>query len=384
MINIEKTGLLIELLGILCFILLTIFSSFGKIAKKQDFGVQEESRSSIIDFIRGIAMFGIVIIHIDSYFQVYHAQTFEIQITRLLSNLSRFSVPAFIFSSAFFLKWKGAGNLWKSRFFQLIIPYAGISFAGYFTKYPPLQFFQKFPLKLLLGQTFQPYYYVPLMLELYLLYSLFFKNIHSWKKSFYLGTLILCAGINFWSNHFFPRENNLLNEIYPISFTHFIFFFVLGFSAKSVLTSKTVFQKEFNTATLLVILISILFYLVPVSYYSFTENIEISNHFLFYPVAVFILLTKIGYWMESKKDGIASGVFQFFSYIGKNSLSIFLLHPIVIHLMHIFDPFLMGGFIVSWALTLVMNIGIPLLVWTFIEKTSALLKRFLSNAPSPD
>ena len=96
-------------------------------------------------------------------------------------------------------------------------------------------------------------------------------------------------------------------------------------------------------------------------------NLEISNHFLFYPIACFVVLTFLGIKLEPIQFKPIKSVYSTFAYIGENSLALFLLHPITIHLMHMIDPYYFGGFYAGWLVTFALNIIIPLSVWKIVN-----------------
>ncbi len=364
---IQTTNLYIELFGLFLLFLLTIsFSSFRNLFTFLPASPQKKGeRSQVVDFVRGIAMCAIIVIHIDSYFAFFHPKDTEIVLTKWLANLSRFCVPAFILSSGFFLSWKGISAFWISKLKNVLIPYVVIACIGYFTKYPIENFLSDIIPKLLLGQVFQPYYYVPLLFGFYLIYSLFFRNIQNWSSGFFYSVLAFSLLLNFASNHFYPKSLPIIGGLEAISFTNFIFFFVVGFSAKRILTNKDVFLEELQTNRLYFpsLFFAIILYLAAVTYVSVTMNLEISNHFLFYPVACFVVLTYLGIKIEPTESKLLKRVYSGFAYIGENSLALFLLHPMVIHLMHMIDPYYFGGFYLGWIITLAINIVIPLILW---------------------
>lgn len=364
---IQTTNLYIELFGLfLLFLLAFSFSPFKNLFTISEKNLAKKGeRSRVVDFVRGIAMCAIVVIHIDSYFAFFHPKDPELILSKWLANVSRFCVPAFIFSSGFFLSWKGSSAFWVSKVKNLLIPYVIIACIGYFTKYPATEFLSDIIPKILLGQVFQPYYYVPLLFGFYILFALFFRNFQTWSPATFTIVLSLSLLINFGSNHFYPKSLPIIGSLEAISFTNYIFFFVAGFSAKRVLTNKEVFLDELksNKYYFPFLIFAILLYLVLVSYYSVTLNLEISNHFLFYPIAFFVILTYFGIKIEPSDSVLLKRVYSGLAYIGENSLALFLLHPMTIHLMHMVDPYYFGGFYFSWAITFVINIVLPLIVW---------------------
>lgn len=364
---IQTTNLYIEIFGLILFLILLVsFQSFRNLFTfSTQVAAKKGERSQVVDFVRGVAMCAIVAIHIDSYFAFFHPKDTEIVLSKWIANISRFCVPAFIFSSGFFLSWKGFSLFWTSKVKNLLVPYIIVACIGYFTKYPLENFLSDIIPKLLLGKVFQPYYYVPLLFGFYLLYSLFFRNIQNWNSKLFYVVLIASFVINIWSNHFYPKSIPYLNDIEAISVTNYIFFFVAGFSAKRILTNKEIFLESFvaNKNYLSGLIAAIALYLTVVSYYTITVQLEISNHFLFYPIACFIFLTLIGIQFESTNNQSMKKLYSAFVYIGENSLALFLLHPMTIHLMHMIDPYYLGGFYLSWIITFAINICLPLITW---------------------
>jgi probable poly-beta-1,6-N-acetyl-D-glucosamine export protein len=364
---IQTTNLYIELFGLILLLLLTIsFKSFRNLFTfSTDMPTKKGGRSQVIDFVRGIAMCSIVIIHIDSYFAFFHPKDSELILSKWLANFSRFCVPAFILSSGFFLSWKGFSPFWVSKLKNLLLPYAIIASIGYFTKYPAESYLQDIIPKLLLGQVFQPYYYVPLLFEFYIIYALFFRNIQNFSPKLVYSLLIGSLLVNFLSNHFYPRSTPIVGGLEAISFTNFVFFFVVGFTSKKIFTDKEAFLENMraNNFYFPCLLLSILLYLGIVTYYTITISLEISNHFLFYPIAVFIVLSFIGIKLEATSLKPIKKIYSTFAYIGENSLALFLFHPMVIHLMHMIDPYYFGGFYLGWLISFTLNIVLPLILW---------------------
>jgi peptidoglycan/LPS O-acetylase OafA/YrhL len=324
-------------------------------------------RSSALDFVRGLAMIGIVSIHIDSYFSYYHPNDFFLQFTRTFANLSRFSVPVFIFSSALFLKWKDSSQYWSGKISNLLFPFLLFSILGYFTKYPVQSGWGMDLLyRIAWGKVFEPYYYVPLLFQFYLLYALFFRfqsQISSSRQILYIFISLL---INLASNHYFPTHTETLRNLENISFTNFLFFFTVGFYSRDLFSSKEGFLQFWNKNIYMIFLGTTLFFIGFTIYSTIKTGFSHINHFLFYPFTMLFLLFFAGIKVEEKKLN-ENWLYSTICKMGEKSLAIFLLHPIIIHLMHAFDPYSMFGPIVSWFITLLLNTMIPLLLWKYLE-----------------
>ncbi|MCZ8344571.1 MAG: acyltransferase [Leptospira sp.] len=307
---------------------------------------KHSGREDSIDTIRGFAMTAIVIIHIHSYFAFFHPKDFIVtSITLFLSNICRFSVPSFIFISAMFLNKKN--GYWQSKLKNLFIPYFFASLFGYFLKYQSYSFTEFFKF-LLLGKVFTPYYFVPLLIQFYILFY-FFSDLLK-KSNFFWTFLTVSFLANLTSNLGF-FDSYLPKEYHSISIFNYVFFFYLGLAWKDL---KLKGKKED------ILGFSVLFCIfIGITLTQSIQGIDLKNHHLFYPIWGMIFISIFSKYLPSSIRMIAQ-------YIGKRSLAIFLLHPFVIHLMHIFDPYVLGGPMVSYFLTLFLNLTIPLLIYKII------------------
>ncbi|WP_108978292.1 acyltransferase family protein [Leptospira ryugenii] len=306
----------------------------------------KNGRDTTLDQLRGLAMIGIVCIHIHSYFSFFHPKDTQIlTYTLLFSNLSRFSVPLFIFASSLFLSKKE--GYWLNKGKSLVLPYLLASCIGYFVKYSNLSLLD-LSAKILFGEVFTPYYFVPLLFQFYLLY--YFLFLEKWNYLSLVLVSILSLIVNFLSNL------GLLDELLPkqyhaISIFNYIGFFFLGILLKNSKNSNSL-PKQALISYLLPFTISMG---VLIIFYSY-KHIDLKNHHLGYPILMVLFLREI---LASQSVGKMS---KFLGFVGKNSLYIFLIHPFVIHYMHAIDPYFFFNPLVGYLITLILNIGIPTLI----------------------
>ncbi|NCN11449.1 MAG: acyltransferase [Leptospira sp.] len=310
-----------------------------------------KKRDDRLDFIRGLAMIGIVFIHVNSYFEYFHSsEDFPVIITLILSNLSRFSVPVFIFSAGYFSKAKDFKSYWSPKIFSILIPFLIFSFLGFFIKNNEWDF-GSFIYQVFMGKSMTPYYFIPLLLQFYILYYICFKCFsikYLWIAS------ILALGINYLSNY--GKITLISGDYEAISITNYVFFFFLGLIASNYkldMLTDSLFKK-YSIRTIYLIIAS------AIIYYSITENIHLKNHTLLYPIIAFIMLYEVNFReIVVKKIAV----------IGKESMGIFLIHPFLIHFMHSIDPYawLLGPygsiFVVAF-----LNVIIPLIIWISLRK----------------
>ncbi|PJZ80517.1 acyltransferase family protein [Leptospira meyeri] len=325
----------------------------------------KEGRESRFDLLRGFAMVGIVLIHIHSYFQFFHPNDATvIRTTLFFSNLSRFSVPLFILTSAIFLRNKS--GYWNSKAKNLLLPYTLASVAGYLVKYQNynlIEFLQFY----FLGKVFAPYYFVPLLLQFYLLFYVFEKTLTNRSISKFI--LFISFLLNLLSNLGF-FDTLLPKEYHSISILNYLFFFVLGiqigFSYEDKNNSKKELTLLFGTLTLMFLFFLFLF--------SYVYLLDFKNHHLAYPIIFFLFIWEL-------IPIFSKTLFNWISYIGNQSLFIFLLHPFVIHTMHSIDPYSLGGPFLGYVITLILNVGIPILIAIIIQKGKFLSRSHHSGVP---
>jgi peptidoglycan/LPS O-acetylase OafA/YrhL len=372
----SEIKIFLELAGLILLAFLTIFPEFSGLFKKNVITItKKKERSEAIDFVRGLAMTGIVMIHVDSYFQFFHPTDELIGFTRSMANLSRYSVPVFIISSGFFLSWKGVKEYWKPKVIQLIIPYLVIAIIGYFVKYPIQDgVILDLGYRLIVGKVFEPYYYVSLLVQFYIVYSLFFRKIQDWSPNQLLALGVFATVLNILSNHLLMPISDIGRALENISFTNFIFFFVFGLITKKHFLDTDSYLSRMNSEPWRYTLLGTLFtYSVLIVFVSIFYKYNLTNHFLFYPLGMFFALYWIAILIEKREGKKIAVIFKGFAYIGRNSLAVFLLHPFLIHLMHSIDPYYLGGKWASWFITIFLNLAIPLGIWAIKDKITSLV-----------
>ncbi len=337
-----------ETLGIALSLILILLSWFFGVSPALPETESQGNRSPSWDSLRGLAMIGIVCIHIHSYFTYFIRESSSItQATLFLANLSRFSVPIFILSSGLFLKKKE--GYWKTKVNSILIPYILASLIAYFLKSKVFSGLELFQLTLL-GKVFTPYYFIPLLLQFHLI---FFLLPGKFIESKFLVSLLPISGfIQLASN--IGHLDFLLPSVYrSISIFNFIFFFHFGLIARSQFKNLNLGQSYASVITVVILV----FCLLPISVF----GIELKNHHIAYPVLFSGFLLK-----GMSKFSSISWLHSSLGFIGRQSMFIFLIHPFVIHTMHAWHPLYAGSFFLSYTTTLFLNIFIPLvpvLLW---------------------
>jgi hypothetical protein len=335
-----------ELLGIVLVSLYAIVGYFFNFPISIPYSAGHSARDERLDQMRGLAMIGIVCIHIHSYFEYFHPNELNVtHWTLFISNLSRFSVPIFIFGSSLYLKKKN--EYWTSKIQTLLLPYSIASVLGYFIKYQNYALLD-FVVRYLTGQIFAPFYFVPLLFQFYILFYFLPEKL---KVGLGLKIFVTVAFVlNILSN--VNLLSSYLPEWYgPISIFNYIAFFSVGLFLKTLPTGY------FSKSNFIILTLMILFLVSVVIILSYSlSSINLKNHHLVYPLLILLILNQI---LPSESD---SKFFKCLSFIGKNSLYIFLIHPFVIHQMHAIDPFWIINPFFGYIITLIINLSIPSLI----------------------
>lgn len=313
----------------------------------------KQERDWNLDVVRGFGMIGIVLIHVHSYFVFFHSPEELPQIiTLVLSNLSRFSVPVFIFSAGYFSFGKNFFPYWKPKITGVLIPFLVFSLIGYWIKFSEYSLFDLF-LRLVTGAIFSPYYFIPLLFQFYALHFLFLQKLPDRFRVYLLPVSFL---INMANNlEWIPGSIALGDSYSLVPFTNFIFFYALGFYLQTKglpsVFKNPAFSVSVHVLSPILVLLNI--------YSSLTNRLEISNHTIFYSTFLFFLFYSLD-WQGTAQKILAA--------IGKNSLGIFLIHPILIHFMHSWHPHSLGGAYLSIVLTASANVAIPYYLWVYGKK----------------
>ena len=289
--------------------------------KKIELSENKLSRVYFFDFIKGVSIMAVFIMHI-CYFYILNTNqnisSFNIYITKIF----RFAVPFFIISSGFLLELKDYKketilNFYKNRFVKILIPYLVICvFLFFFKDYKNIN---TFLINILDGNISVPFYFITVLIQLYILYPLikYLINKFGSKKSLFISFFIsiIFAII-------FPKI--FLIKFFYNTFLAYIFFFVFGITLKKYYfnpefknTLKNIKFIKFGTTTIL------LYYLLAL----IDIGKEYSNFQFIYAPTLFLFV----YYFKDKIEKIR--IYKYFCFLGRNSLYIFLIHFTVMEII---------------------------------------------------
>lgn len=301
-------------------------------------------RIDYIDFLKGVAIISVIIIHIAYFFQNInpHNNNFFINV---LTNLFRFAIPFFFICSGILLasfddhkiKLK---DYYYNKFIRIIVPYflMNILFAAYLSPS-----FEEFISYILSGTMIPPYYFVIVLT----IYYLIFPFINQFKDSkIFLFSAFFISFLSFFLTQLW---------VYGVLIfaANLFFFFAYGMYMRNYFLQKVLKKEE--TVFWGIIILLYLWIILSVSGFYY-------NNQFFYGVAIFNLFFIF-------KDAILrmpKKIFDAICSFGRTSLWIFLTHFPIMYVVYFILSLLNLNYYIFYALTGIVSI----IVCYFIGKIS--------------
>jgi probable poly-beta-1,6-N-acetyl-D-glucosamine export protein len=335
----ETEGLnLLILSAVALFYTVAIFLFFD-FSKKKKINInllkeKTKKRIDFFDFAKGVATTAVVIIHI-SFFIKISPESFSynfLVLNNYADQLMRFAIPVFFISSGALLSLENLKKETLQKFYinkikRVVFPYAVFSFsATYVFLESSFNLSEYFVLGLkdfFTGGALIPYWFVPVLLQFYILYPLFwyFFVVKKINPLLILGSSFIFSFTSYFL--FSPKYFNLQNYLGDaVFFGGFIFFFVLGIFLRSF------FLEEQKKEVLIKVKFFYFAFLVFVLYVLITITEPLTNYYntrLIYGPVVMLSLFYFYFSWKNKRTKIL------FEKIGKNSLWIYLSHFIILY-----------------------------------------------------
>lgn len=317
------------------------------------------SRIDFFDFLKGVAIVGVVLVHVFFYFdQLYpNANHYWINV---LNNLVRYPIGFFFLVSGIllheeFTSLKSTLQFYKRKLTRIILPYL---VANIFIWRISGVSFNEFIVNLATGKASIPYYFVIVLIQLYLLYPLLVKfRTRKWFLPASLLVTYLCYVI--------ADPSPLLGFVF---FGKFLFFFCYGIAMRDEFLQ---FRVARNTKVWIVLS---LMYLVTIFIFpGYYFNVR---HF--YALSLFHLLFIY-------KDRIEkTNVYKTVTTVGNFSLWIFLSHmSVVSYIFYLTNRFPLNQFVL---IGLNMLLTVPLsIVWaSVLQKIYVFVSKLVKTSLSTD
>ena len=284
-----------------------LFSPFRKLyfkvlPKKNDEVKSKSSHLPFFDFIRGLSIAAVILIHVLYIFEKNFPHIFTPFIF-FFNNILRFAIPVFLVTSGILLekleiKWNILKKFYTKKILKTFIPFTLLSIAFGIIQQKNLK---DIFLSLFYGNGSVPYYFVIILFQCYLLYPWIQKIRH---RPWFLP---LAFGITLFS--MFMRDLWYFGHFPFVGI--YLFFFAYGVAKREIFLEYKVKKIDVLLWTsLLLISVSIQFFFFGYYY----------NTSLFYAIACIHLFFSFQPFFLKKK------IFHFFATMGKNSLWVYLTH----------------------------------------------------------
>lgn len=275
-------------------------------------------RIDYFDFLKGISIISVIIIHIAYFFQWMNPYNNDLFIN-ILNNLLRFTIPVFFICSGVLLASFDNSKIklskyYYNKFIRIIVPYLimNILIAAYLHSS-----LWEFVLFILAGSILPPYYFAVVLTIFYLIFP-FINRFKDSKIFFFFSFFISFA-------FFFLTPLWKYGVLYFA--VNFFFFFAYGMYMRNYFLQKTINKKE----SIYWLIIILLYLWVSLSFQEFYYNIQI-----FYGVAIFNLF----FIFKDKIVRIPKNIFGAVCDFGRTSLWIFLTHfPVMFAIYFILNLF---------------------------------------------
>lgn len=301
-----------------------------------------------IEYIRGLAMLGVVAIHTGSQYILLNP-TPNIYLVALFEIVSRFSVPIFFFVSAFGLFYRmnlaepfNYGKFLRRRFKAVLIPYLIWStlYLVYDDWFNGWQLFPEWDYAAeiyFFGLAKYHLYFLVILIWFYLLMPLWIyivKRMTPKKLIILLAAQIL---FDYWSSYCVGATENLflkwrLNWLVLHYAFVFVFGGVLGVHSEKFFAWCKESKKIISAAFLITLTILLGWYYNLIVVQNYTAEAAVNTaHQLSPPGILYTIAASVFLFMLFEFCDLPAPVKKFLSLLGKNSYFVYLAHPFAIH-----------------------------------------------------
>jgi surface polysaccharide O-acyltransferase-like enzyme len=308
-------------------------------------------RLAWVDVVRGLAIMGVVLIHVTYYYGRVPDESEQI-VLNMLNNLFRFAIPVFFITAGLLQRdvpftGRGILNFYRSKVVSVLVPYLVsttiiVSIYGFS--------FRESVYLFLTGTVSPTYWFVIVLIQFYLLYP-FFQRVMRMRYA-----LVVSFVLNF-SIYLMSGADQIYGVVL---FVKFMFFFVFGVYMRGYFLDED--RKSISVAPWLTI---IFIYLLTFSF----APIAVYNVRFFYGVAVFFVL-------YIYRDYVVRGrlALAVMSY-GRHSLWIYLTHLYVVRFFYITFVDVTQNFYVNLLCISISSLIMSFVVGVLVEKIYSLSMR---------
>lgn len=305
-----------------------------------------------INIFKGVAMLAVIILHIIpilyNFWSPYPPFSPQAYFLIVFDQINRFCVPLFILVSSYLLTTNyllhttKLIDFYKRRLLKLL----------------PLYFLWWLIIKLTWQDVGYHLYFVPLILQLYILFPLLFFLVKKFPVIFTLLVLIFqLYFLQFLSTTNWPDQKLYQN------FLSWIFYFILGIVLSLHEDKFKKWRAIFSLTTL-----TALTFMLWTAFGILNRGNNVLNITFFTRLPIFFFATSfclMAITFQEKLSKLSKKIFQFLDFFGRESYLVYLCHTILLRI--IFEPFLnknwdpvfVGIVFVTWLVGIFLSVKIP-------------------------
>ncbi|MBO4780553.1 MAG: acyltransferase [Selenomonadaceae bacterium] len=301
-----------------------------------------------IEYIRGLAMLGVVAIHTGSQYILLNP-TPNVHLVALFEIVSRFSVPIFFFISAFGLFYRmdlnepfEYGKFLRRRLKAVLIPYLIWStlYVVHDNWFNDWQLFPDFDYAAeiyFFGLAKYHLYFLVILIWFYLLMPLWICLVRRMTPAKLILLLAAQIVFDYWSSYCVGASENLFVK-WRLNWLVLHYLFVFVFGGVLAINSQRFFawcesRKKIVGATFLIALTTLLVYYYLLIYVrNFSPEAAVNTaHQLSPPGIFYTIAASIFFFTLFQFGKLPAPLKNFLSLLGKNSYFVYLAHPFAIH-----------------------------------------------------
>ncbi|MBN2907925.1 acyltransferase [Polycladomyces sp. WAk] len=327
-----------------------------------------ETRIREADFIKGIAILGVILIHVTAFSLRDTVPTADGGIYLAINQISRFSVPVFFMLSGLFLfhRYYGSGfsmaRFLKKRARYILVPYLiwSVFYVAYAWTFHPEtapHTAEDFVMALLTGRAYYHLYFVFVMVQFYLILPVLFWGYRRFggltMVALALMVYALSEVITWWDGAGRPEWSKEYTENAISLFPTWLFYFCLGgWLGQRVERLKRMIDRLSTTGvslifgSMVILTLAESFFRGRFGFYNFTVSI--------YSIASLILWFQLG--ERWKRSWVAV--------LGRYSYGLYLVHPFLLNLLSRVTPHLFPE--ASWQEFSFMLVMVTGLSWAMV------------------
>lgn len=303
--------------------------------------MNEITNSDSIDFVqylKGLAILGVIMIHVTAGFTNINSFNSTSFVLIFLNQVSRFAVPLFVIISGLVLSRKYFYNFNIKYFYykrlKKIIPLYLLFSIIYllFKVLYGLDFtVTDIIIRLLTGEAEYHLWFIPLIIQLYLLYPILIHIYQKFDEILIVNTLLFLSLLMQCGYQFIVSDLDLPSIFKSGFFLSYLFYFYIGIHIGRNYEKLSDFSRKANTTSLFLLVIIVVmlntFRIGDIYYGIYNYNLLLKSHYITIPILSITVL------LLSVKTNLNIQKYKFYKHVvllGNVSFEIYLVHALVL------------------------------------------------------